>query len=234
MQICGLQKTTLLDYPEKVAATVFTRGCNFRCPYCHNMNLVEPQEEPSVIPEDEIFDFLKKRQGILDGVCVTGGEPTIHPKLPDLIQKIKALGLLVKLDTNGTNPELLSFLINEDLIDYVAMDIKSSFNNYSQVAGIATKSASLIVSKLKQSIDILKNGSIPYEFRTTVIREYHNAQVFDEIGEMLAGCSQYYLQSFKDSEFVKAHELTAYTKEELLGFAKQLQKYHITAYVRGV
>ena len=229
MQFYGLQKTTLLDYPEHVAATVFTSGCNFRCPFCHNMNLVEDISVP-VISEEEILSFLDSRKKILDGVCITGGEPTINPDLPDFIRKIKDLGLNVKLDTNGTNPDMLKSLIDQSLIDYVAMDIKTSIDNYPEVCGIDNFDSSSII----ESIDILINSSIDYEFRTTMIKEYHNSQVMDNIGKMLKGCNAYYLQSFKDSDFVPNHSLHAYNKEELSAFAQQLNSYIGKVEIRGV
>ncbi len=230
MQIVGLQKTTLLDYPGKVAATVFTRGCNFRCPYCHNMNLVDPRYDIPVIPTEEIFSFLNKRKNLLEGVCITGGEPTINPELCEFIERIKGYGLSVKLDTNGTAPGVLELLIKERLIDYAAMDIKASPAEYGRVAGISDPD----MKSMEKSIELLLKGTLPYEFRTTVVRKYHTAEVFDEIGAMIAGCDNYYLQSFTDSEFVTDHTLTAYDKEELLNIVRQLEKYNITAYLRGV
>lgn len=229
MQFYGLQKTTLLDYPEHVAATVFTGGCNFRCPFCHNMNLVEDISVP-VISEEKILAFLDSRKKILDGVCITGGEPTINPNLPDFIKKVKDFGLNVKLDTNGTNPDMLRSLIDQSLIDYVAMDIKTSSDNYSDVCGIDNFNT----SSIHESINILLNSSIDYEFRTTMIKEYHNSQVMDNIGKMLKGCKAYYLQSFKDSDFVPNHSLHAYNKEELSAFAQQLNSYIDKVEIRGV
>ncbi len=230
MQICGLQKTTLLDYPGKVAATIFTFGCNFRCPYCHNMNLVEPQYRPEVIAKEEISGFLRKRKGILEGVCITGGEPTIHPELGEFIKEIKELGYCVKLDTNGTNPEMLKELIEEELIDYAAMDIKTGFSDYERVAGVSCPD----IEKISQSIKLLIEGEFSYEFRTTLCRQYHTPEIMEEIGAMIRGCSNYYLQSFRDSEYVRQHELGSYDKEELLQIVKQLGEYDITAYLRGV
>ncbi len=230
MQICGLQKTTLLDYPEKVAATIFLKGCNFRCSYCHNMNIAEGAQELPFISTEELFGFLNKRKGILDGVCITGGEPTINKELPEFIKEIKKLGFLVKLDTNGTDPSMLKQLIENELIDYAAMDIKSSLNGYAQVTG----SAAFKPDKIKESIDILLNGDMSYELRTTVVKEYHDTEVFEEIGQMIRGCKNYYLQAFRDSQYVKDHSLSSYNKEELLAIAKQLEKYDIKAYVRGI
>ncbi len=230
MQICGLQKTTLLDYPGRVAATIFTFGCNFRCPYCHNMNLVEPENKPEILSREEILSFLRKRAGVLEGVCITGGEPTINPELVEDIREIKELGYCVKLDTNGTNPGMIRELIEEGLIDYAAMDIKTGFSDYERVAGVSRPD----IESISQSIELLINGDFPYEFRTTLCRQYHTPQIMEEIGSMIRASKSYYLQSFRDSEYVRQHELGAYDKEELLQIVKQLSKYDITAYIRGV
>ena len=230
MQICGLQKTTLLDYPGRVAATIFTFGCNFRCPYCHNMNLVEPEYKPEILSRGEILSFLRKRAGVLEGVCITGGEPTINPELVEFIREIKELGYCVKLDTNGTNPGMIRELIEEGLIDYAAMDIKTGFSDYERVAGVSRPD----IESISQSIELLINGDFPYEFRTTLCRQYHTPQIMEEIGSMIRASKSYYLQSFRDSEYVRQHELGAYDKEELLQIVKQLSKYDITAYIRGV
>ena len=229
MQICGLQKTTLLDYPGKVAATVFIAGCNYRCPFCHNMNLVEKENRPPVIEEAEIFSFLKKRAGILDGVCITGGEPLLNAELADFISGIKELGLSVKLDTNGTRPDMLKELAEGGLIDYVAMDIKSSPDSYALVTGVKDPG----LDKVKESIAFLMNGRLDYEFRTTVIKEYHNEYCFKRIGEMIRGCQNYYLQSFIDSDHVKDHSLNACSREELLLAVKLLEAYNVKAFIRG-
>ncbi len=222
-------KTTLLDYPGKVASTIFLSGCNFRCPYCHNMDLAKGIEEP-LYTEDEMLGFLKKRQGIIDGVCISGGEPCINRDLPGFLRRIKETGLLIKLDTNGTFPEMLSELINEGLIDYAAMDIKGAPSDYPLISGTASPG----IERIKESIGLLLNGSLPYEFRTTVIKQYHNRETFDRIGELIRGCPSYYLQSFRDSEAVIDHTLSAMDKEELLEITKQLEKYDIKAFIRGV
>jgi len=230
MQIHGLQKTTLLDYPGKVAATVFFGGCNYRCPFCHNMNLVKhPESEPS-ISEQEVLTFLKSRKSILDGVCITGGEPTLQKDLIPFIYKIKELGYLIKLDTNGTHPNVLKTLVENRLIDYVAMDIKASPDTYAVVSGVEN----LSFAPVQKSISFLINGLLPYEFRTTVISEYHNEAVFHEIGRLIQGAGYYYLQSFQDSEFVENHALHACTKEELLHFQELLSSYVKHVGLRGV
>ena len=230
MQICGLQKTTLLDYPGKVAATIFFPGCNFRCPFCHNMNLVEGGPGLPVFEPEEILSFLKKREGILEGVCLTGGEPTLQPELRSFIEKIKKLDYAVKLDTNGSRPEVVKELVGYGLIDYVAMDIKTSIERCSEVSGIPE----LDTKPIEETMNYLLGNHVGYEFRTTVVREYHNEKVFDEIGEKLIGCNSYYLQSFVLSDHVRDTSLTAYNKEELSGFTKQLKKYDIEAEIRGV
>ena len=229
MQIHGLNKTTLLDYPGMVASTVFTGACNFRCPFCQNSDLVlDPSSQP-VISENEIIDHLRKRKGIIKGVCVTGGEPTINKDLPEFLKKLKAEDVKVKLDTNGYNPEMLRFVIKEKLCDYIAMDIKSSFSGYSISAGI-----SIDTEKIKESIELIMNEGILYEFRTTVVRELHNEETFEEIGEMLKGARSYYLQCFKDSERVLKPGLHPYSREELEKFAGILRKTVNSVEIRGI
>ena len=193
MEIHGFNKTTLLDYPGHVAATVFTGGCNFRCPFCHNADLVlNPKFQP-MVPEEEVLSHLKKRRGILEGVCITGGEPTLQPDLPDFIRKIRELGYLVKLDTNGYRPEVLMCLLTEDMLDYVAMDVKASPDNYQKASGCP----GLDFSRIEESIALLKECKIPYEFRTTVVQGIHTAQEFDAIGRLLEGRRAYLMQAFR-------------------------------------
>ena len=194
MNISGLQKLTLLDFPGRLAATVFLGGCNFRCPFCHNASLVLAPAECENIGEEELFEFLKQRKGKLSGVCITGGEPTLYPSLKDFITKIRAIGYAVKLDTNGTNPELLTELIEEGLLDYVAMDIKNSPEKYSLTAG-----TSVNVEKIKKSVALLLSDKIDYEFRTTVVKELHTKEDFARISEWISGAKRYFLQTFKDS-----------------------------------
>ncbi len=191
----GFQKLTLLDFPGLVACILFTKGCNFLCPFCHNAPLVNKLREADNIPEDEILGFLKKRQGVLEGVCITGGEPLLHPELKSFIIKVKELGYKVKLDTNGTFPEKLSELISEGLLDYVAMDIKNSFPKYSMTAGV--ENADII--NIEKSIELLLSGSVPYEFRTTVTRELHTVQDIESIAQRIAGAEKYFIQNFIDS-----------------------------------
>lgn len=242
MQIHGLNKTTLLDYPEHVACTVFCGHCNFRCPFCQNADLVlDPTSQPC-IPEDEFFGFLSKRKGMLEGVCITGGEPTLHKDLPDFIARIKEQGLLVKLDTNGYQPEILKKLIEENLIDYVAMDLKSSKEGYAIAAGLADFN----LPAIEASVELLMNGNLPYEFRTTVVKELHSKEHFESIAKWIKGCRAYYLQSYtesssilqytlpEDARILKASQLTPYTPEELKTIVTLLNESGVPTKLRGI
>ncbi len=223
MRIVGLMKTTLLDYPGKVASTIFTGGCNFRCPYCHNGDLVLNHTTMEPYSEEEIFSHLNKRKNTLNGVCITGGEPTLQSELPDFIRKVKTLNLLVKLDTNGTNPALLSSLLNEGLLDYVAMDIKHCKSKYNDVACMNP----LDLQSIEDSVEILKNSSIDYEFRTTVTRELHKMEDFQEIGKWIEGSKAYYLQPYKESEQVISKIFTTYSAAEFDEIVNILNNYNI-------
>ena len=223
MRIVGLMKTTLLDYPGKVASTIFTGGCNFRCPYCHNGDLVLNHTTMEPYSEEEIFSHLNKRKNILNGVCITGGEPTLQSELPEFIRKVKTLNLLVKLDTNGTNPAMLSSLLNEGLLDYVAMDIKHCKSKYNDVACMNP----LDLQSIEDSVEILKNSSIDYEFRTTVTRELHKMEDFQEIGKWIEGSKAYYLQPYKESEQVISKIFTTYTASEFDEIVNILNNYNI-------
>ena len=194
MQINGFQKLTLLDFPGKVACIVFTPGCNFRCPFCHNASLVT-HIDGERIEEEEILSYLKKRQGLLDGVVVTGGEPTLQGDLTDFLGKVKALGYAVKLDTNGTSPEKLKFLVEQGLVDYVAMDIKNTAAKYPVTAGCG----SAVLGKVEESIDFLLADTVDYEFRTTVTAELHTPQDIGDIAKRIKGAKRYFLQNFIDS-----------------------------------
>ena len=229
MQIHGFNKTTLLDFPGHLASTVFTGGCNMRCPYCQNADLVlNPMSQP-LISEEVVFDHIKKRKGIIEGVCITGGEPTLQKDLEDFIKRLKELGVMVKLDSNGYRPEVLKRLMENGLLDYVAMDIKSSLDDYHTVAGVK-----LDTSLIKESIDLLKNGPIDYEFRTTVVKELHSKETFEKIGELLSGAKQYFLQGYIDSERVIERRFSSYTKEELETFVAILKKTIKNVSIRGV
>lgn len=209
MRISGIQKLTLLDFPGKTACTVFCYGCNFLCPFCHNALLVTEKAE-EFIDEEEIFTFLKKRQGILDGVCVTGGEPTLQKDLKAFLRRIKGMGFDVKLDTNGYRPDILREIISEGLCDYVAMDIKNTPEKYALTVG-----KEIDTDKILESIAILKAGKIPCEFRTTVVRELHTEEDIREIARLLEGEAPFFLQQFKDSGCLIGEGLSAYSKEEM-------------------
>lgn len=230
MKICGFQKTTLLDFPGHVAATVFTGGCNFRCPFCHNAGLVLAPEEQPDIPEEEVLSYLRKRRGMLEGVCITGGEPTLQPDLAGFIGRLKELGYLVKLDTNGYRPRVLQELIEKKLVDYVAMDVKASVKNYPRACGCA----GMDVSRIEESIAILKSGSVPYEFRTTVVDGIHTVEEFESIGRLLEGSSAYYLQGFEESENVMCAGFRAFPAETMKEMAEIVGKYVDKAAIRGV
>lgn len=229
MKICGLQKTTLLDFPGHVAATVFTGGCNFRCPFCHNSDLLG-NDASSAYSEEEVLAFLGKRRGILEGIAITGGEPTLQPDLKDFILKARELGFCIKLDTNGYRPDILKELCEDGLVDYVAMDIKTSRERYSIVAGIP----SVDMKKIEESVSFLKGGTVPYEFRTTVVKELHTADDFEKIGLWLEGSSQYFLQNFVDSENVLNPVYSSCTKEELLAFLEIVKPHIKYADLRGI
>lgn len=211
MQINGLIKTTLLDYPEHMACTVFLGGCNFRCPFCHNKNLVLNPQDQATISQEYLFEFLNKRKTILEGVCISGGEPTIHEELKELISSIKHIGLKVKLDTNGYRPEVIKDLVHADLIDYIAMDIKSTKANYAKVTNIANFN----IEKIEESIDFIMSSVKHYEFRTTVVKELHSFDDIREIREWVKGCNLHRIQSYQQSENVISPDFSSYTIEEL-------------------
>lgn len=230
MKICGLNKTTLLDYPGKVAATIFIGGCNFRCPFCHNSSLVTKAASQPEISQTEILNFLKKRQGILEGVCITGGEPTLFPELADFLSDIRKLGYPIKLDTNGTNPSFLRFLVQNNLINKIAMDIKSSPHHYGKLTGITAPD----LHAIETSVSYLLEENVDYEFRTTVVRELHNAQDFVEISQWIKGAKAYYLQAYKDSAEVLQPGFSSYSLEELEHFRTILQKTIPLVEIRGI
>lgn len=215
MKLSGLQKLSLLDYPGKVCCTVFTPGCNFRCPFCHNASLVQNPNEAPLITEDYFFSYIEKRKDMLDAVCVTGGEPLLQPDIEPFLKKIKSLGLLIKIDTNGSFPERLKSIVNKGLCDYVAMDIKSSEKGYSNVAGLSKFN----YSSIDESIDFLKKGTIPYEFRTTVVKQLHTDEDFLSISERIKGASRYCLQNFVNSDNVIDKSLSPFSDEEMKRFA---------------
>lgn len=218
---------TLLDYPGKVACTIFTGGCNFRCPFCQNASLVTHIDEDK-IDEEEIFEFLEERKGKLDAVCISGGEPCLQKDLVSFCQKIKSLGFLIKLDTNGSFPNVIKDLVSQNLIDYVAMDVKNSPEKYALTAGIKVE-----LENIKESIDFLKNSSISHEFRTTVVQELHNLFDLKAISKWVSP-SKLYFQQFRDSEDVIKKGLHAYEKEEMFKMCQECQKDCPNVYLRGI
>lgn len=230
MRIQGLQRLTLLDFPERTACTVFTAGCNFRCPFCHNASLVVNIPKEAEINEEEFFSFLKKRQGILDGVCISGGEPLLQSDIEDFMRKIKNMGFAIKLDTNGSFPEKLKLLVEKGLVDYVAMDIKNCPESYAITAGVET----LDIEAIKQSVSYLKEGHVPYEFRTTVVKNYHFKENFELIGQWLVGAEKYFLQNFVDSGDLIGKRTRGCSEEEMKEFLATVQKYIPSAKLRGM
>ena len=221
IKIGGLQKTTLIDYPGRVAATIFLVGCNFRCPFCYSPELVLKDKikvQPK-IPEGDFFRFLQKRKGMLEGVVICGGEPTIHKELPLFLEKIKRLGYLVKLDTNGSNPKMLSSLIKKELVDYVAMDLKAPKKKYNIVAGVEVN-----LENIEKSIDILREGVVDYEFRTTVVPGILKKEDIIEIARWLSPAKKYYLQNFvpKETIDIKMQKARPYPPKYLLSIIKEI------------
>lgn len=230
MTINGLQKLTLLDYPGRTACTVFLGRCNWRCPFCHNASLVLAPEEQPVLPEEELFAFLRKRRGLLDGVAVTGGEPTLQPDLPEFLRKVKDLGYAVKLDTNGTNPRLLREILEAGLADYVAMDVKTSPERYPAVTG--TPRCNL--DAVRESAALLLGGTTDFEFRTTVVKELHALSDFAAIGAWLRGGEKYFLQAFKDSGDLVQPGFTGCSRAELEEMREVLRRDIPRTELRGV
>ena len=229
LKICGLMKTTLLDFPGHVACTVFMGGCNFRCPFCHNAELLE-MDIPAEYTQQEIFDFLKKRGATLEGVAITGGEPTLQKGLPDFIKKVREdCGLKVKLDTNGINPQMVRRLIDEGLLDYVAMDIKAAPENYAAVCGV--KESALHFDKITETKDLLLEGRVPYEFRTTTVGGIHTEADFEAIGAFIEGAENYFLQAYKGSDRV-LNPLAGFTEPKV----ETLKKYRdiVAPHVKNV
>ena len=220
MQIHGFQKLTLVDFPGRVAAILFTGACNFRCPFCQNASLVlHPDTEP-MIDDDEIFSYLRKRKGMLDGVVVTGGEPTLQPDLLEYLSRLKEEGYAVKLDTNGYRPDVMKEAVRSGLVDYIAMDIKNSLGRYAVTAGLPGLDTSLI----EESIGYLLEGHVPYEMRTTVVHELHSDEDFEEIGQMCRGAASFYLQTFSDSGDIIGKNLTPPSAEDMERYIRILRK----------
>lgn len=231
MQIHGLQKLTLLDYPGHMAATVFTGGCNFRCPYCHNSELVLRPESVPMIPEAEVFAFLKARAKMLEAVCVTGGEPTLQKDLPEFLVKVRSLGYRVKLDSNGQAPSVLAGLLQNKLVDYVAMDIKNCRERYGLTVGIRD----FRTDAVDASVNLLLNSNIHYEFRTTVMTELHDNAAMESIAQWIAGAHRYYLQPFRESDQVMfKDQFHAPTPEVLRTWKEMLAKHISVVGIRGM
>ena len=228
MIIKGLQKTTLLDFPGKVACTVFTGGCNFRCPFCHNASLVLRAGEVDDISEDEFFSYISKRKGILDGVCITGGEPLLSKDIENFIRKIKDMGLLVKLDTNGTFPDKLEALLDEGLVDYVAMDVKNTKEKYALTAGVPE-----YPEAIEKSIKLIMQKAPDYEFRTTVVRELHSPQDIVDIAKWLNGTKHYFIQSYTDSGDILEGGFSAYNDSKMLEILENTRKILPCTVLRG-
>ena len=227
----GLRKMTLLDFPGKVACTVFTCGCNFRCPFCHNASLVRGRNEDMELSFDELFSFLEKRRKLLDGVAITGGEPLLHPGVRELLQAVKSLGYAVKLDTNGSFPEVLAGLIADKLVDYVAMDVKSSMERYELLCGRPG-----MEKLIEKSIEILLKGEVEYEFRTTVVEELHEVADIESAAKLIAGAKRYFLQNFVETEDLLSpwSKFSGPGREKLLAMLAAAQKYVPAAALRGV
>lgn len=229
MTIEGLQKLTLLDYPGRTACTVFLAGCNFRCPFCHNYELVANPVAP-LMTDEELLDYLQKRKGLLDGVAITGGEPLMRRELPELLRKIKALGYAVKLDTNGCFPARLKEIVGEGLVDYVAMDVKNAPARYGETVGFPK----LTLTAVEESVNFLMTDVVDYEFRTTVIEQFHSDEEIETIGRWIQGAKRWFLQRFKPSEMVPNETLTAPSTQKMEEYLKIAQKYVPAAELRGV
>lgn len=229
MKILGFQKLTLLDYPGKTAATVFTGGCNFRCPFCHNMDLVTDTSRREEISEDEVLSQLKRRVGFIDGICITGGEPLLWD-VSSFVKKVKDMGLAVKLDTNGSKPLRLNELILSGLVDYVAMDIKNSPDRYGETVGVSNYD----MTPIFKSVEILKNSGIDHEFRTTVVKEFHSERELEEIGRWIEGEDKYFLQGYKLSDGVIDKTLNPHSSEDMHKLLEAVKKYMPNAQLRGI
>lgn len=229
MNITGFQKLTLKDYPKHVACIIFTQGCNFKCPYCQNSDLIS-FENNNLISEEDVLHYLTKRKNMLEGVVITGGEPLLQKDIKTFIKKLKELGLKIKLDTNASNPILLKELLDEDLLNYVAMDIKNDYIDFEKTAGVKN----LKMENINESINLLKNSNINHEFRTTIVKEFHKYQNIENICNLIGQDEKYYLQNFEDSQGVLDHELHGFTKEELQGIQEELEKNFPNVKVRGL
>ena len=232
MFLAGMQKLTLLDFPGVVACTLFTAGCTLRCPFCQNPSLVLPEAAPAVLLDtEEVLSFLRKRKGVLDGVCITGGEPLMHPEIPEFMRSLKELGYRVKLDTNGSFPDRLRHLVNESLVDYVAMDIKNGPANYAATTGVTAMNA----ERFREAKDFLLEGRVDYEFRTTVVRGLHTEESLCEAARWIQGAKAWYLQQFRDSgDLIHGDGLSAFSEEEMRGLLSAVQQIMPTVQLRGL
>lgn len=229
MKLHGLQKMTLLDFPGRVACTVFLGGCDYRCPFCHNFELADGSAKP-VMEDGELFAFLEKRRGLLDGVAITGGEPCLRPDLPELMRRIRGMGYAVKLDTNGAHPDRLAAILEEGLADYVAMDLKNSPEKYARTAGLER----LDLAPVRESVRLLMDGGADYEFRTTVVDELHEAADFEAIGAWIAGAKRYFLQTFTDRDTVPFEGFHAPSAERMGEYLAIVKRYVPDSRLRGV
>lgn len=230
MRICGLQKLAMVDYPGKLAATVFTGGCNLRCPFCHNALLVTRLGESPSLSEEEILAFLASRKNLLDGMVLSGGEPLMQPGCVDFLQKVRALGLAIKVDTNGCYPAVLAEILRKGLADYVAMDLKNSREKYAETVGIP----GFDLTPIEESIQILKNSSVDYEFRTTVVKEFHTIEDIRAIGQWVQGAPRYFLQQFVDSGNLITPGLHPVSEEELQNLSLAAQPWFGQVSIRGI
>ena len=229
MRIYGLQKMTLLDYPGRVACTVFLGGCNYRCPYCHNYELADGSARP-VMEEEELLAFLRKRQGLLDGAAITGGEPCMEKELPGFLNRIRELGYSIKLDTNGSFPDMLQRILEQGLADYVAMDIKNSPEKYA----LTTGKDRLDLAPVRESVSMLMQGQTDYEFRTTVVEELHQAEDFEKIGEWISGSRRYFLQPFTDRDTVPFGNFQTPSEEKLKQYLEIMRRFVPESEIRGM
>ena len=228
MNFNGFQKMTMLDFPGRIASTLFSGGCNFRCPFCHNAGLVIGQM-PDKIPEEEILSYLNKRKGVLDGVCFTGGEPLLQKDIAEFMQKVKDMGYKIKLDTNGSNPEKLIELVRGGLVDYVAMDIKNSKEKYALTCG-----TEIDLPAIERAVEFLKEGSVDYEFRTTIVREFHTESDMIAIGKWIEGAEKYFLQAFVDSGALIGKDMSPLPKAEMERFMLTLKPFVKKVEIRGI
>ncbi|MBQ4648647.1 MAG: anaerobic ribonucleoside-triphosphate reductase activating protein [Clostridia bacterium] len=228
MNICGLQKLTLLDFPEHTACTVFTGGCNLRCPFCHNASLVKGRAP--TMDKEELWSFFKKRAGLLDGVCISGGEPLLQPNIGEFIKELRQIGYKIKLDTNGTYPNILCALLEEGLIDYVAVDLKNSPELYGKTVGIEGFDFEVIA----KTMEILRAGKVPYEYRTTVVKPLHSLENLEALGKLIAPDEPWFLQQFTDSGDILGEGLLPFSPDEMRTFAEKLKENNPSVSLRGL